>query len=149
MENELTSILLMFKIVYLVFFLGILFNTPEEVAFLIIRNWLFGGIIIAALIGLGTWLYYNPASLFLQLFVTVLIAGIIFLVIRAFMRRKNSYKENRSYAKAAKFSRKKYEQPKKSAHTNKSTKRPLRKKSTAHLTVIEGKKGKKKDRAIF
>ncbi|KRG15637.1 SA1362 family protein [Lederbergia galactosidilytica] len=114
-----------------------------------IRNWLFGGIIIAALIGLGTWLYHNPASLFLQLFVTILIAGIIFLVIRAFMGRKQGFKESRSYAKAAKFSKKRYEQPRKSAHTIKSSKRPLRRKSSAHLTVIEGKKGKKKDRAIF
>ncbi|MCJ7839341.1 hypothetical protein MUB24_00165 [Lederbergia sp. NSJ-179] len=114
-----------------------------------IRNWLFGGIIISALIGLGTWLYSNPASLFLQLFVMILIAGIILFVIRVFMGRKQNYKESRSFAKAAKLSKKRYQQPRKSVHANKTMKRPLRKRSTAHLTVIEGKKNKKKDRAIF
>ncbi|GIN55758.1 SA1362 family protein [Lederbergia ruris] len=114
-----------------------------------IRNCLFGGIIISALIGLGTWLYYNPASLFLQLFFMVLIAGIILLVIRLFMGRKQGYKESRSFAKAAKLSKKRYQQPRKNVYVNTSAKRPLRKRSTAHLTVIEGKKNKKKDRAIF
>ncbi len=123
---------------------------PKEVAFLNFRNWLVGGIIVTSIIGLGSLLFRNPSRLLMQLLFMGLIAVFIYLVFRFTIGKRQNHSENRSYIKAAKFSQKRYRQSPKSVSTNKAAlKKPLRKRSTAHLTVIEGKKNKKKDRAIF
>lgn len=126
-----------------------MFIIPKEVAFLNLRNWLVGGIIVAAIVGLITQLIKDPSKIFLPILFMGMIVGFVFLMYR-FVIAKNHH-EYRSYNKAAKFSKKRYRQSTtKSVYTNKSAlKKPLRKRSAAHLTVIEGKKNKKKDRAIF
>ncbi len=137
-------------------FLGKMSNTPEEVALLNIRNGIVGAILFFALIGLGSYLVKNPAGLFIQVSIMVVMVAFVFVIYRMWSNRQPGAQERNSYAKAAKYTRQRAKQ--RQAVTKMSNRsrsrnrnRPLRKRSTAHLTVIEGKKGKKKDRdrALF
>ncbi|MBS4217176.1 hypothetical protein KHA96_02475 [Bacillus sp. FJAT-49711] len=112
-----------------------------------VRNWLVGIITVIAIIGLGSYIFNNPAGLFRQIFIMVLVAFAIYFIYRIWAGRKPDHRENRSFAKAARLSKKRNRvshQP-----SGQIRKKPLRKRSAAHLTVIDGKKSKKKDRAIF
>ncbi|HLU22203.1 MAG TPA: SA1362 family protein [Bacillaceae bacterium] len=113
-----------------------------------IRNWIVGVVAILALTGLASTLIRNPSSLLKQLLMMVVITALIIVIYKVWMRRKPNSKDSIAYAKAVKLSKKRKRQANKTVISS-SRKRPLRKKSTAHLTVIEGKKNKKKDRAIF
>lgn len=129
-------------------------NTPEEVALLNIRNWIVGGILFFALIGLGSFLVKNPAGLFIQISIMAVMVAVVFVIYRMWSNRRPGGQERNSYAKAAKYTKQRAKQRQKVAKMNNRSRkrnRPLRKRSTAHLTVIEGKKGKKKDRdrALF
>lgn len=124
--------------------------TPEEVALLNVRNWFVGVIVLLAAVGLGITLFKNPAGLMRQLLFMAIAITAIYVIYRIWAGKKQGSKENRSFAKAAKQSKRRAKSKKSSVSTaSHSRKKPLRKKSTAHLTVIEGKKNKKKDRAIF
>lgn len=114
------------------------------------RNWIIGGIFLLAVVGLGSYLFTNPAGLLKQLVFMVIGVAAILLIFRLWSNRSQSGRERNAFAKAARQSklrakRRKVQTKAKSHLRN----RPLRKRSTAHLTVIEGKKSKKKDRAIF
>jgi len=121
-----------------------------EVSFLHIRNSLIGVIFLLAVIGFGTLLFTNPASLFKQVMITVLVIAAVFFIYRLWFSNKSNAKEKRNFIKAARKSKRRL---KKRQATGKSPvqarKKPIRKKSDVQLTVIEGKKGKKKNRAIF
>ncbi|MCR2820369.1 SA1362 family protein [Lederbergia panacisoli] len=112
-----------------------------------VRNWMVGIIALMAIIGLGSYIFNNPTGLFRQIFIMGLIACAIYFIYRVWAGRKPEQRENRSFAKAAKLSKKRN----RVSHQASSQirKKPLRKRSAAHLTVIDGKKSKKKDRAIF
>lgn len=112
-----------------------------------VRNWLVGIIALMAIIGLGSYIFNNPAGLFRQIFMIGLVFAAIYFIYRFWMGKKPDRSENRSFAKAARLSKKRNRK----SHLSSSQirKKPLRKRSAAHLTVIEGKKSKKKDRAIF
>jgi len=119
-------------------------NNPEEVALLKTRNWIVGVLVLFALIGL----LYNPIGLVKQLLFIGMTVAAIYVLYRIWMSRKPGGDESRSFAKAAKLSKKRKRRPAETV-SNHALKKPLRKKSSAHLTVIEGKKDKKKDRAIL
>lgn len=121
---------------------------PKEVALLKVRNWIIGIVVFLALFGLGSRLIYEPVKLLTDFLFMALIIGFIFFVFMLIMRRRPGYHERKAFVKAARLSKKR----KKTAEWGQSTpptKKPIRRRSTAHLTVIEGKKGKKKNRAIF
>ncbi|ONK23678.1 hypothetical protein BLX87_09605 [Bacillus sp. VT-16-64] len=124
--------------------------TPKEVALLNVRNWIIGGIFLLAVVGLGSYLFTNPAGLFRQLFIIAITVAIVLLIFRLVSNRLPSRRERNAFAKAARQSKlrakRRKSQMKAKSHLRN---RPLRRRSTAHLTVIEGKKSKKKDRAIF
>jgi len=123
-------------------------NNPEEVALLKTRNWIVGVLVLFALIGLGSILLYNPLGLVKQLLFIGMTVAAVYVLYRIWMSRKPGGDESRSFAKAAKLSKKRKRRPAETV-SNHALKKPLRKKSSAHLTVIEGKKDKKKDRAIL
>ncbi|MBD1378812.1 SA1362 family protein [Metabacillus arenae] len=110
-----------------------------------------------ALFGFGYQLIFNPGSIVRMLAVIAAVGVIIYLVVR-YMMKKRMGKDYSSYAKAAKQSRKRLKKrtqaaptPIKSIQTHKRTQKSsaIKKKRQTHLTVIEGKKGKKKNRASF
>ncbi|HEY4551897.1 MAG TPA: SA1362 family protein [Bacillaceae bacterium] len=117
-----------------------------------VRNWLVGLIFILAIAGLGSYVFNNPAGLLRQIFFMAAAAAAIYAIYRLWIAKKPGSSENRSFAKAARQSKKRAKTRQSASAGNTfshARKRPFRKKSAAHLTVIEGKKSKKKDRAIF
>lgn len=113
-------------------------------------------VIALAIFGFGLTMFRNPGSLFMNLLIS---AGIIalFSVILYFFLLKPKGSNSRSYQKAVKQSKKKYGKKtnnmrKLKSNSLKSSKSPGRaklKRKADHLRVIDGKKGKKKDRASF
>jgi ABC-type nickel/cobalt efflux system permease component RcnA len=119
---------------------------------------IFGGVIVLALIGIFGMLFKNPTQ-FLQGIAVILLIGIaIYFIIRLIYRGNPQKKEQRAFLKAAKQSKKRLQRKGVNTHSKTSSlgmlttlKRPAKRKrnTTAHLTVIDGKKGKKKNRASF
>ncbi len=116
------------------------------------RNIFVFTLVLLAILGLGSWLIGNPLGLLRQLLVTAAVIGIIYFIYRRWFSHKHSgSNEQRAFLKAAKQSKKRLK--KKSTGSPRvsqpSKKRSVRKKSNAKLTVIEGKKNKKNNRASF
>ncbi len=113
------------------------------------RYLLITGLGLLAILGLGSVLIRDPLSLIRNLIISAVIIGIFVLIYRKWISGKPSNKEQKAFTKAAKQSKKKIKN--KSAlpsHNVLNAKKKSRKKSTAKLTVIEGKKNKK-NRASF
>lgn len=121
--------------------------------------------LIWVIIGLGAIgiiysLFTSPGQFAITLFFAAVGACILFFVLRYFLTRRIG-KDGAAYKKAAKQSAKRFQdrRPKRSAKTRHSHLRSIpnpnakplviRKKSKTRLTVIEGKKNKKKKRALF
>ncbi len=113
-----------------------------------------GGLVILALIGLVGSFTSNPAGFIQKIAIMALIGFAIFFLVRKFSNSGPQKKEQRAFLKAARQSKKRLQHKSGDSNTKSSLGRisPLKKnktkrKSPAHLTVIEGKKGKKKNRA--
>jgi predicted lipid-binding transport protein (Tim44 family) len=117
-----------------------------------------GVLIILALLGLVGSFTANPAGFIQGIAVIALIGLVIFFLYRRFSNSSPQKKEQRAFLKAAKRSKKRL-QHKSGDSTAKSSalgtltklkkSSKIKKKSPAHLTVIDGKKSKKKNRASF
>lgn len=117
-----------------------------------------GGLIVLALIGIYRMIPKNLSG-FLQVIAVIAVVGIIiYFLVRLNLRDNPQKKEQRAFVRAAKKSKKRLQRkgpdsPSKGASLGtfapfkKGAKK--KKKTTAHLTVIDGKKGKKKNRASF
>jgi len=127
-------------------------------------------IVVMILLGLGALgfvytLFTNPSSLLVQAGMIFLFAGIIFLLYKFVISRRMGGKENSAYLRAVKQSKKRFKAgsqrksqslgvgrkstPSASKRSTVASIHKKRKTNTTHLTVIEGKKGKKKNRALF
>ncbi|MCY8919285.1 SA1362 family protein [Bacillus atrophaeus] len=124
--------------------------------------------IIAVIIALGAFgflyaLVTNPGEM-VKMGITVILAGIIIYFIVRYVMNRSAGREGASFKKAAKQSRRRFKNQKakhRAGHKNRvshlrsvpSDSKPkpmiLKKKSQTQLTVIEGKKNKKKNRALF
>ncbi|MDR0138406.1 SA1362 family protein [Metabacillus idriensis] len=114
--------------------------------------------IVLALGGIGflATLITRPGFLFREMLIFVIVLAIIYFVVRYFTKQRMG-KDSSSYSKAAKQSKKRFSDRNqssshlKSVSTQKKSSKTsaLKKKQASHLTVIEGKKGKKKSRAFF
>jgi ABC-type nickel/cobalt efflux system permease component RcnA len=130
------------------------YHALREVAFLKNRtSYIFiASIIIFALIGLVSSLVENPAAFIQNIAVMIVLGFVIYLVFKRFAKSSPAKRDQRAFLRAAKKTKKKIHR-KKSDETNKSHSlsklTSIKKKSSAHLTVIEGKKNKKKNRASF
>lgn len=106
------------------------------------------GFILLAVLGLGSKLVDNPSQALRSILLFVAVTGIIIYVVKRF----TTTSEQKSYSKAVKQSKKQHPKrnvsKKKTNVVNYSTAQSKKigkttKKSDSHLTVIEGKKGKK------
>ncbi|PLR99909.1 hypothetical protein CVD19_02325 [Bacillus sp. T33-2] len=114
----------------------------------------FAGIVILSAIGIVSRLINNPVGFLQTIAGMVLIVGVIFLLVRRFSSAHPGKQEQRAFLKAAKKSKKRFHHKEPSVPPRRSTIGSLatarkKKKDASHLTVIEGKKGKKKNRASF
>ena len=115
------------------------------------------GLICLAAIGIFGRLFANPSGFLTRIAVIVVIGAVIYFVVKRFNLIKPMKREQRAFVKAAKQSKKRLLQketnpnPRHSSGTVTSMKKDSKSKKSpgAHLTVIEGKKGKKKNRASF
>ncbi|MBU8788792.1 hypothetical protein KM903_20880 [Bacillus glycinifermentans] len=113
-------------------------------------------------LGIFGFVYFavtSPGRLLQYLFVFAAVGAIVYLVIRHLINR-DAGGEGAAFRKAAKQSNKRFQDHKKrsvrgrvnhlrSVPFNKSKPVLVKKKSQTQLTVIEGKKSKKKNRAFF
>ena len=118
-------------------------------------SYLIYGVIALGALGLFSELITNPLGLLMNILLIAAIAGIIYLVYTRLTKGKTDRKEQRAFRKAVRQSKKR-SKDRSSKKTNvtsmttaKSHKIKVRKKSDVQLTVIEGKKNKKKNRASF
>lgn len=102
----------------------------------------------------------QPFMLFQRIFFMALFVGVFYAIYKLYVKRRSGGKEQLAYMKAAKHSKKRingYHDKKAPVKGSVKKVTPLtkhrlkleKKKTEVHLTVIEGKKGKKKNRASF
>ncbi|WP_244520385.1 SA1362 family protein [Fictibacillus solisalsi] len=104
-------------------------------------------IIVLAVVGLVSQLFTSPRNLFTQLLMAGLVIAVIYFIFQRFRPG-----ENGKYKKAVKQSKRRYSQSAAPVRKNTSSNKPaaFKKRRREHnLTVIEGKKNKKKNRASF
>jgi ABC-type nickel/cobalt efflux system permease component RcnA len=119
------------------------------------------GLFILAAIGIASSYLNNPAGFLKQIAVILVVGLVVYFVVRRFFYSNPEKREQRAFVKAAKRSKRRLHQnesahpfQKKTSSTITSMKKSLRPRKihsdqSPHLTVIEGKKGKKKNRASF
>lgn len=111
------------------------------------------GIIALGIFGLFAKVVNDPVGFFRNIIVMIVIAGAIFFIYRMITKDKPSNAGQRAFKKAARKSKKRTKSKSNIANfskaANSTKKNRIRKKSDIHLTVIEGKKNKKKNRALF
>jgi hypothetical protein len=116
---------------------------------------LVGSIIVLGIIGIISAFTGNPIGFLKNIAVFAMVGLAFYFVFRLIRRSNPKNKEQQAFIKAAKKSKKRL-QTKGGEQTAKSTsfgslttlkKSKTKKKSPVHLTVIDGKKGKKKNRA--
>lgn len=107
--------------------------------------------IIVGLAGIGllSWVVKEPSSFVNYLFITALIAAVIFFIVRFIMKRRGGnaqYDEMKKYRQAVKQTKHKYKHYNKS---NQQVKKPQRirqkRRRPTHLTLIKGNKTRKKN----
>jgi len=117
---------------------------------------LFLVIIVLAVIGFFSMLINNPMALLTSLVITATVVGFFLFIFHLITGYRNSFQrqntnkgsvERRAYMKAAKYSQRKYGK-KQTARKQDTFRHTIRRRNAPYLTVIEGKKGKKKDRAL-
>lgn len=107
-------------------------------------------IVLLALIGILSSFIGNPTVFLQKIAVMILVGLIVYFVFKRFYKPSPEKREQKAFLRAAKKTAKKVHRKKTDDGTKHRTLTKLtgiKKKSTAHLTVIEGKKNKKKNRA--
>ncbi|KAF0994541.1 SA1362 family protein [Geobacillus sp. TFV-3] len=110
---------------------------------------LVGLMILLGTLGIVYTLFAHPTVLFRQLLFVALFLAAIYLFYR-FVYQRRTDQDRLSYLKAVRQSKKLHPRSGRKQAKPAKLKRPLKKRTAIpHLTVIEGKKGKKKNRASF
>ncbi|TFD97539.1 SA1362 family protein [Jeotgalibacillus salarius] len=122
-----------------------------------VKSIIFFAVVILGAFGLISMVVTEPGALLRMILIYVLLAAAIYGIYRFIMSRRGNAQEQSAYKKAVRQSKKKYQPAKPSKATKvrkiqpSAQKKPAKKASAARLngpklTVIEGKKGKKKKR---
>ena len=125
-----------------------------EVAFLKNRISTFFVVCLIALAALGmvSLLVSNPSGLLLKFAIMIVTGAVIFFLVKRFYLPSPEKREQRAFVRAAKRSLKRKQQKESGKQTRKSNVsnitsiRARKKQTNNHLTVIEGRKGKRKNR---
>ena len=125
-----------------------------EVAFLKNRISTFFVVCLIALAALGmvSLLVSNPSGLLLNFAIMIATGAVIFFLVKRFYLPSPEKREQRAFVRAAKRSLKRKQQKESGKQTRKTNVsnitsiRARKKQTNNHLTVIEGKKGKRKNR---
>lgn len=117
-------------------------------------TYIVAGIIILSIIGIVSGFLNNPVGILKTIAIVALIGAVIYFLARRFSGASPGKQQLRAFHKAAKQSKKRFQTKDTNSSSKRSKIRSLasarnKKKDTSHLTVIDGKKGKKKNRASF
>lgn len=113
------------------------------------------GLIALAAVGIISKLVQDPGGFIKMIAGMALIVAVIYFLFRRFSQTSPSKNhEQRAFKKAAKRSKRRFQTKENATPSKRSSIGSLsaarkKRKDTSHLTVIEGKKGKKKNRASF
>ncbi len=113
------------------------------------------GLIALATVGIISTLVQDPGGFIKMIAGMALVVAVIYFLFRRFSQTSPSKNhEQRAFKKAAKRSKKRFQTKESTSPTKRSSIGSLsaarkKRKDTSHLTVIEGRKGKKKNRASF
>ncbi|MBE3570913.1 MAG: hypothetical protein IMW92_12615 [Bacillales bacterium] len=110
-----------------------------------IRTFVFFLITGLAAIGLLSMLVSSPHVLGKRILFLIVVASLLYIVYRIGIR-KPVQKDHQAFLRAAKKSKKRIRK-RQSSRLSTHKRKPIRRRNDVHLTVIEGKKGKKKKRA--
>jgi uncharacterized membrane protein YfcA len=112
------------------------------------------GLILLAAIGIISQLIHDPGVFLRTIAGMVLVVAVIYFLINRFSKASPQKHEQRAFYKAAKRSKRRFKHkdsapPQRRSSVGSLSAARKKKKDASHLTVIEGRKGKKKNRASF
>lgn len=134
------------------------YHALREVAFLKNRTsfYVVMGLVALAALGITSRFISNPSGFLQSIAIMAAVGFIIYFLVRRLYKAGPQKREQQAFRKAAKKSKRRFLQKEVRRDTTRvgsltTLKKPTSKKktTTTHLTVIEGKKGKKKNRASF
>ncbi|KAB2338486.1 hypothetical protein F7731_02690 [Cytobacillus depressus] len=113
------------------------------------------GLILLAVLGVSSSMISNPAGFLRSIAVILLVGAVVYFIFQRFNSAGPRKQEQRAFIRAAKKSKRRFvhndagknNSRKANLKSLTSINKPRKKSSSSHLTVIDGKKGKKKDRA--
>jgi hypothetical protein len=117
-------------------------------------KYIVSGLIVLAIFGFAFQLFTDPLSILTMLATIALVGALIYFLVTRLTSSGSGRQQQRAFQKAAKRSKKRFQTKDANASSKRSKIRSLasarnKKKDASHLTVIEGKKSRKKNRASF
>ncbi|MCM3571840.1 hypothetical protein M3172_01455 [Mesobacillus subterraneus] len=117
-------------------------------------KYIVSGLIVLAIFGFAFQLFTDPLSVLTMLATIALVGALIYFLVTRLTSSSSGRQQQRAFQKAAKRSKKRFQTKDTNVSSKRSKIRSLasarsKKKDASHLTVIDGKKGRKKNRASF
>ncbi|GAM15340.1 SA1362 family protein [Mesobacillus selenatarsenatis] len=117
-------------------------------------TYIVSGLIVLAIFGFAFKLFTDPLSILITLATIALVGALIYFLVTRLTTSGSGRQQQRAFQKAAKRSKKRFQTKDANASSKRSKIRSLasarnKTKDASHLTVIEGKKNRKKNRASF
>jgi hypothetical protein len=117
-------------------------------------KYIVSGLIVLAIFGFAFQLFTDPLSVLTMLATIALVGALIYFLVTRLTSSSSGRQQQRAFQKAAKRSKKRFQTKDTTVSSKRSKIRSLasarnKKKDASHLTVIDGKKGRKKNRASF
>ena len=117
-------------------------------------KYIVSGLIVLAIFGFAFQLFTDPLSILTMLATIALVGALIYFLVTRLTSSSSGLQQQRAFQKAAKRSKKRFQTKDTNVSSKRSKIRSLasarnKKKDASHLTVIDGKKGRKKNRASF
>jgi lipopolysaccharide export LptBFGC system permease protein LptF len=117
-------------------------------------TYIVSGLIVLAIFGFAFKLFTDPLSILIMLATIALVGALIYFLVTRLTGSSSGRQQQRAFQKAAKRSKKRFQTKDANTSSKRSKIRSLasarnKKKDASHLTVIDGKKNRKKNRASF
>ncbi|MBT2686263.1 SA1362 family protein [Bacillus sp. ISL-37] len=117
-------------------------------------TYIVSGLIVLAIFGFAFKLFTDPLSILIMLATIALVGALIYFLVTRLTSSGAGRQQQRAFQKAAKRSKKRFQTKDANTSSKRSKIKSLasarnKKKDTSHLTVIDGKKSRKKNRASF
>ena len=117
-------------------------------------TYIISGLIVLAIFGFAFKLFTDPLSILIMLATIALVGALIYFLVTRLTSSSSGRQQQRAFQKAAKRSKKRFQTKDANTSSKRSKIKSLasarnKKKDASHLTVIDGKKSRKKNRASF